>query len=166
MARYAYKVVPAPRKGQRAKGVRGTDQKFANALQVAMNLQAAEGWEYLRTDTLPCEERHGLGGKVTVFQNMLVFRRALDDAGAPGERPETAPQALPEPPPEISSEKAPDASPEPAPESTPESAPDAAPVLRAVRLGRPAALATQDSAITVAEGETDATKSGRHRKDD
>ncbi len=145
MARYAYKVVPAPRKGQRAKGVRGTDQKFAHALQVAMNLEAADGWEYLRTDTLPCEERHGLGGKVTVFQNMLVFRRALDDAGAPLELPETTPQALPEPPPET------------APETVTETPPEAAPVLRAVRLERPAALATQDSAITLAEGDTDAT---------
>jgi hypothetical protein len=77
MPRYEYKVVPAPKKGQRAKGVRGTEAKFANALQNLLNEYGADGWEYQRTDTLPCEERSGLRGKTTVFQNMLVFRRAL-----------------------------------------------------------------------------------------
>ena len=77
MPRYEYKVVPAPKKGQRAKGIRGTEGKFANALQNLMNEQGADGWEYQRTDTLPCEERSGLRGKTTVFQNMLVFRRIL-----------------------------------------------------------------------------------------
>jgi hypothetical protein len=96
MPRYEYKVVPAPRKGVRAKGMRGVDQKFANALQGAMNLQAADGWEYLRTDTLPCEERHGLSGKTTVFQNMLVFRRPVADDAAPdtAPMPETEPTTL------------------------------------------------------------------------
>jgi len=75
MPNYEYKVVPAPRKGLRAKGIRGAENKFANALQDAMNTQAAEGWEYFRTDTLPCDERQGLTGRSTTFQNMLVFRR-------------------------------------------------------------------------------------------
>ncbi len=80
MPGYEYKVIPAPRKGVRAKGVRGTDMRFAHALQEIMNDLAADGWEYLRTDTLPCEERKGLTGRSTVFQNMLVFRRATPDA--------------------------------------------------------------------------------------
>ncbi len=42
-----------------------------------MNAMGADGWEYQRTDTLPCEERVGLTGRTTVFQNMLVFRRAV-----------------------------------------------------------------------------------------
>ena len=36
MQRYEYKVVPAPRKGQRGKGVKGTEGKFAHALQLLM----------------------------------------------------------------------------------------------------------------------------------
>ena len=75
MPNYEYKVVPAPRKGLRAKGIRGAENKFANALQDVMNTQAADGWEYFRTDTLPCDERQGLTGRSTTFQNMLVFRR-------------------------------------------------------------------------------------------
>ena len=75
MQRYEYKVIPAPKKGQRAKGAKGSDGRFANALQTLMNVQAADGWQYLRADTLPCEERSGLTGRATVFQNVLVFSR-------------------------------------------------------------------------------------------
>jgi hypothetical protein len=78
--RFEYKVIPAPKKGRKARGVRGTEKRFANALELAMNELAAEGWEYQRTDTLPCEERQGLTGRTTSFQNMLVFRRTVDEA--------------------------------------------------------------------------------------
>lgn len=73
---YEYKVVPAPARGLKAKGVKTPEDRFAHALQTAMNELAADGWEYLRADTLPCEQREGLISKTTVFQNMLVFRRA------------------------------------------------------------------------------------------
>lgn len=79
MRRFEYKVIPAPKKGKRGKGVRGSEGKFANALQNIMNDHGADGWEYIRTDTLPSEERTGLTGRTTVFQNMLVFRRELED---------------------------------------------------------------------------------------
>lgn len=36
---------------------------------------AAEGWEYVRAETLPSEERSGLAGRNTVYHNVLVFRR-------------------------------------------------------------------------------------------
>jgi len=75
---YEYRVVPAPTKGKRGKGLRSTADRFANALSLAINEMAAEGWEYLRTDTLPAEERQGLTGRTTVFQNMLVFRRVAE----------------------------------------------------------------------------------------
>jgi hypothetical protein len=72
---YEYKVIPAPLRGLKAKGVKTGEERFALALQTAMNEQAADGWEYLRTDTLPNEQREGLLSKTTVYQNMLVFRR-------------------------------------------------------------------------------------------
>ena len=80
MAQFEYKVVPAPKRGIKARGVKGTEEQFAHALTLLMNEAAAEGWEYQRTDTLPCEERKGLTGKTTVYQNMLVFRRNLTEA--------------------------------------------------------------------------------------
>lgn len=82
MQGYEYKVVPAPKRGLKAKGVKGTDARFANALQSVMNDLGAEGWEYQRADTLPCEERQGLTGRSTTFQNMLVFRRSVDPVEA------------------------------------------------------------------------------------
>lgn len=74
---YEYKVVPAPMKGVKAKGVKGAEAQFAHALSELMNSLAADGWEYQRADTLPSETRSGLTGKTTVFRNVLVFRRPL-----------------------------------------------------------------------------------------
>ncbi len=79
---YEYKVVPAPKRGLKAKGVKSSEDRFANALQTTMNELAASGWEYLRADTLPSEEREGFMGKTTVFQNVLVFRRNKRSAAA------------------------------------------------------------------------------------
>lgn len=86
--RFEYMVVPAPTRGKKVKGVKGAASRFAHALSEVMNEHATAGWEYLRTDTLPAEERTGLTGRTTVFQNMLVFRRAVSAeadavAGAP-----------------------------------------------------------------------------------
>lgn len=79
MTRYDYKVVPAPSQGRRAKGVKGAEGRFAFALECVMNEMAGDGWEYVRAETLPSEERQGLSGKHTVFRNVLVFRRARED---------------------------------------------------------------------------------------
>jgi hypothetical protein len=73
---YEYKVVPAPLRGRKAKGVKGTEARFAHALESAMNDLAAEGWQYLRAETLPCEERTGLMRHSTRDLHVLVFRRA------------------------------------------------------------------------------------------
>ncbi|WP_239479890.1 hypothetical protein [Actibacterium sp. 188UL27-1] len=75
MTRYEYKVMPAPERGKKAKGLRGGEARFAHALEDMMNDLGTHGWEYWRADTLPCEERQGLTGKTTKFMNMLVFRR-------------------------------------------------------------------------------------------
>ncbi len=74
---YEYKVVPAPKRGLKSRGVRGTEARFANALEKIMNDHAQSGWEYQRADTLPAEEREGLMGRATVYQNLLVFRRTI-----------------------------------------------------------------------------------------
>ena len=102
---YEYKVVPAPVRGLKAKGIRTPQERFAHALELAMNELAADGWEYLRADTLPCEQREGLMSKTNVYQNMLVFRRtktaiaAEPDVPAPqleAPRPKTGEERLAE----------------------------------------------------------------------
>ena len=78
MPHYEFRVVPAPRRAEKAKGVKGSEAQFAHTLQTLMNQLGADGWDYVRADCLPCEERQGLTGRTTTFQNVLVFRRALD----------------------------------------------------------------------------------------
>ena len=76
MDQYEYKVVPAPARGLRQRGARTGAERFAAAVADLMNTLAREGWEYQRADILPCEERAGLTRRVTVYHNLLVFRRA------------------------------------------------------------------------------------------
>jgi len=88
MSAFEFRVVPAPRRGEKARGVRTTEERFALALTRLMNRMAADGWDYVRADSLPCEERSGLRGVRTTFQNMLVFRRpAVLPATAAGREP-------------------------------------------------------------------------------
>lgn len=75
MPSYEYRVVPAPRQAEKEKGVKGTDARFAHTLMKIMNELGADGWEYQRAETLPCEERRGLTGRAETLQHMLVFRR-------------------------------------------------------------------------------------------
>lgn len=75
MPRYEYKVVPAPAKGLKGKGVKGAEARFSHGLQELMNGLAGYGWEYQRAETLPSIERVGLTGSTTEWRNVLVFRR-------------------------------------------------------------------------------------------
>jgi hypothetical protein len=92
MQQFEYKVVPAPQRGEKVRGAKTTAERFAAALMAVMNAQGRDGWEYLRADTLPCEERVGLTGKSSSFLHMLVFRRAL---AAPDSGTAAAPEAAP-----------------------------------------------------------------------
>lgn len=75
MQHYEYKVVPAPSKGLKAKGVRGGESRFCYAVEELLNAMAGNGWEYQRAETLPSIERSGLTGSTTEWRNLLVFRR-------------------------------------------------------------------------------------------
>ncbi|WP_196780454.1 DUF4177 domain-containing protein [Roseovarius gahaiensis] len=77
MTVYEYKVIPAPSKGRKVAGVKGAEARFAHTLEAEINDLAAEGWDYLRSDILPSEERQGLTSTHTVYRSVLVFRRAL-----------------------------------------------------------------------------------------
>lgn len=72
---YEYRVIPAPVKGTKTKLAKTAPDRFAVTLQEAMNTMSADGWEFVRAENLPSEERSGLTGTKTVYHNMLVFRR-------------------------------------------------------------------------------------------
>lgn len=78
MQRFEYRIIPAPRRADKVKGAKTLEERFAATLVQAMNALGAEGWEYLRADTLPCEERTGLTGSKTSYQTLLVFRRPVE----------------------------------------------------------------------------------------
>jgi len=130
-----YKVLPAPNKGLKGPGVKGSEARFAHALEALMNEMAAEGWHYLRSDMLPHEERHGIRSSQTTYRSVLVFRRdviAEDALGAPA-AVETEPQTEeheeyhadhsepePEPEPELNGSEATEHEPEHESETPPE----------------------------------------------
>ncbi|WP_406645199.1 DUF4177 domain-containing protein [Aliisedimentitalea scapharcae] len=78
MQQFEYKVVPAPVKGTKAKGVKGPEGRFANSIEALLNEMAVQGWEFQRAELLPSEERAGLTGSATNWRNVLVFRRPVD----------------------------------------------------------------------------------------
>lgn len=84
MQTYEYKVVPAPARSDKLRGVKTTEDRYAQTLTALMNAQARDGWDYLRSDTLPTEERVGLTKRRTVYVTLLVFRREVSaEAAAP-----------------------------------------------------------------------------------
>lgn len=79
MTQYEYRVIAAPTRGIKAKGIKSPEDRFSHALEEIMNQYGAEGWEYLRAETLPSIERAGLTSSTTNWRNVLVFRRASED---------------------------------------------------------------------------------------
>jgi len=75
MRKFEYKAIPSPSSGTKAKGVKSTEDRFALSITEVLNDMAAEGWEYVRAETLPCDERKGLTGTQTSYQNLLIFKR-------------------------------------------------------------------------------------------
>jgi hypothetical protein len=76
MTGFDYKVIPAPTKGLKAQGLKTAEARFARTVEDTLNAQASEGWEYMRTDILPSDERQGLTGSQTVYRTLMLFRRA------------------------------------------------------------------------------------------
>ena len=101
MSAFEYSAIPAPIRSEKAKSAKTPAERYALTLTEEINRMAADGWEYLRAETLPSEERSGLTGRTTLFHNLLIFRRpkaaavkprALTQAEA---KPAIAPAAAP-----------------------------------------------------------------------
>ncbi|WP_051142294.1 MULTISPECIES: DUF4177 domain-containing protein [Paracoccus] len=75
MDAFEYTVIPAPSRGEKDSQAKTATDRYALAVTSELNRMAAEGWEYLRAEALPSEERSGLTGRVTTYHNLLVFRR-------------------------------------------------------------------------------------------
>lgn len=96
---HEYKVIPAPNRPAKAKGIKTVSEKFALSLTGLMNEMARDGWEYIRAETLPCEEKKGWMRRSDISsQTLLVFRREVLP---------TAQTHRPSPPPAVRAEPAP-----------------------------------------------------------
>lgn len=95
-APYEYVVMPAPAQGIKAPGAKTAPERLGAALSQFLNEMGEAGWEFLRAETLPCEERVGFTGRKTTFQTMMVFRRPRAVEEAP-EAPRSAPALRVEP---------------------------------------------------------------------
>jgi hypothetical protein len=82
MTHYDYKVVPAPKRAKKVKGVKLPEELFALTLTEAINEVARQGWEYVRAEHLPAEAPRGwFRGSAPSEQTVLVFRRARESLG-------------------------------------------------------------------------------------
>lgn len=77
--RYEYHVVAAPSKGEKLRGAKTPTDRYAVALATVMNQMGRDGWEYVRAESLPSEERAGWTKRTTVYHHVLVFRRPVGD---------------------------------------------------------------------------------------
>lgn len=76
MSTFEYKTICAPRKALKIKGVKGTDNRYAQTLTDVINAQSADGWEYFRAESLPVDEKTGMMGKTEEkYLSLLIFRR-------------------------------------------------------------------------------------------
>lgn len=95
---FEYSVIAAPLRGDKSRDTKSPTDRYALALSAELNRMAADGWDYVRADVLPSEERSGLTGRTTIYHNLLVFRRPrAAEAGARGaegvtEMPATKPE--------------------------------------------------------------------------
>jgi len=83
MTEYEYKVLPAPEKPLRYKGIARGDDAFAVTLSEILNDQGKEGWVYLRTEKVT--ERRGVWPlrHRRVVREMIVFQRVKGEGRHP-----------------------------------------------------------------------------------
>jgi len=105
MPGFTYRIVPAPERARKIKGVKSPEARFATTLEDDLNALGEDGWEFVRTETFPVEERSGFTGKKTVERRVMVFRKSLAEPVAAEPAAPLHPAGEPEP-------RAPDTPPE------------------------------------------------------
>jgi len=82
MTYYDYKVVPAPSRMKKVRGVKTSDELFALTLTDAINDHARQGWEYVRAESLTAETPAGwLRRGRSEPHTVLVFRQERGTLG-------------------------------------------------------------------------------------
>ena len=80
---YEYKCIAAPEKARRRRGAKTRTDRVALAIEEILQAETKGGWEYLRADLIPVEEKSGIFGRTQeVHRAILVFRRATGTLNA------------------------------------------------------------------------------------
>jgi hypothetical protein len=96
MGGWRYRCVAAPRKAKASRAHRAPADALLAAIEAAIAAEAAQGWEYVRTDLVPMESKAGFFGPVSeTHLGVMVFRRPADAAPAPSLRAEIEAEAPP-----------------------------------------------------------------------
>lgn len=109
MSYYDYKVIPAPRRSRRVKGIHAASDLFALTLTETINEIARQGWEFMRAELMAAEAPKGWFRRAVVAEEtVLVFRRprehlsprlaAVPDSGLDAELPRVFPDRSPQGP--------------------------------------------------------------------
>jgi hypothetical protein len=115
---YEYKVVPAPDRAERIKGMKRPEDRFAHKIEGLLNDMATAGWSFLRAESLPSEERHLLRSQ-SVMRSLLIFYRETEDDAAHQIAPAPTPASEAEAPqtaPSLGAASRHDSGPQPRPE--------------------------------------------------
>lgn len=92
---YEYKFIPTPQQVNLNGKLRNDQGGLAGTLDSEATFLSASGWEFMRFDRVPVTRRRMLVLKVADEEQVMVFRRPVNDA-LPGNIP-AAPASLPEP---------------------------------------------------------------------
>ena len=80
---YEYKCIAAPEKARRRRGAKTRTDRVALAIEEILQAECTGGWEYLRADLIPVEEKNGFFSRTQeVHRAILIFRRAIRAQGA------------------------------------------------------------------------------------
>lgn len=75
---FEYKCVGGPERPRRLRGTHSRSDRVAVAMQEIIGAEAVDGWEYLRTDLVPVEEKAGIFSRPQeVHRAVLIFRREV-----------------------------------------------------------------------------------------
>ncbi len=86
---FEYKIIPVPARLSRQRGLKTVEERFAHTLSELLNRLAAEGWEFLRAESVEVDLALGwFRRKRRVRQSVLIFRRQRQ--GGAARRDETA----------------------------------------------------------------------------
>jgi hypothetical protein len=93
-----YKCVGAPERPKKKRGAKSRSDRVAAVMQEVIDAEAVDGWEYLRTDLVPVEEKTGWFSRAhEVHRAVLIFKRG-DNVPVVPIQPRTQPMAAPQAP--------------------------------------------------------------------